>query len=1289
MSYDISQTLAFANNSITVYKYESFKYTISNPVVYVPTTTVSPGIPPALVVSDANKVVFSSLGFNGATSTGESIVIDVCGSQSSNTVGIAAGRFRDSNGDSMSNTVFTFYKNEAITPATFNASINLTAPLLTFPALPSGLTLTKTGAKQFTLAGTPVVQTPSSNYQIIGQGSNTDAGKIVTTVNAIAVAAERVQLSLSGSPVVSGMLIGTPISQRSLYAKYPLASSGNLRYTWTSLPDGIYFGDKFGTPVSSGFQPLSDASYTLTLQGTPSLNAAKAFAAANVTSCNVLVEALRLTTPVISNTTFYTFQFSPTVLFDDVSIPTLYTGIAVDPSQTSFFAKTYFGSDASISTIFSPDLRSDLSLNFVSAQARAYLFAPSGSPTSAGTGSFTIRAINALGVERDLTTTLSVVNPTVTFDYATTPAMDTCYSFVLSRPVSLAKTGYYPFPIHFKVSTLPASLPVSFSAPSLAGTGLTLSNVSANVVQIDGTPDTITPLSTITVIADASVASASTDISVAVLADTFSFTGIGTLSFAQNREMTPIQVTATSVLAERPIISYSATGLPLGISISPGGLLSGTPLSDVSGTAIITVSTGYASGSASYPYEMITDSMLFTTPQPIYTYTAGESLSIPVLAKTFSGRATSNYGFSLDPSLGAVMNSTTGIISGTWTSGVPPAPLLPTFSNCFLSGQAGDFTGVSPVQMTANPVVANGMVLSLQGERRTDVSGSSFPNESWLWYINSTTPPTLSYVSNSFAGNTPLSDIAIKTNDPSNNLLLTVGGGSYGRTTILADPTYTQFEPNPPLFPSYFSSIVNVPGTSTWWAGGRKYIDASFSIQAVLIKSTDDGATWDISGAIVPSLSTVFCNAPQTRDSNGLAPVSLYDQYLLGGLALAYKSGTFLVGGLPRQGGGAASMVRSTNGGSSWSSVTGAFLGECSAFNVDDPTVWVAAGSDAYRTITGNGWTTSTPTLKYSTDSGASWSNASGDFNMYAYDIAYSDGTWMATGVYSFLSGPTTVYRPQVKYSTDGSNWIPADLSTNPLFLEESNAPLSVPLRIARPTSDGTYWYVPVNPNLDASSSEPLQLYRHDMVSPLTNGWVKYDVSVSQTTTVDSTARFHGTTSARYMYTGTPPTTISLNFAPPSGPIVTSPASSSFLLYKYVQIDPIQLSATGTGQVYFFITAEDLPAGLVFDPLTGRISGTPTQVGTVSTTVSVKDSVGVAQLTLTFTTILPRIVRTQTSASAYTSLLRQYTDVLGAQNARDNRVFPAVDRILGEFTSPYPPNVVTQTVDPNCFGQCK
>jgi hypothetical protein len=79
-----------------------------------------------------------------------------------------------------------------------------------------------------------------------------------------------------------------------------------------------------------------------------------------------------------------------------------------------------------------------------------------------------------------------------------------------------------------------------------------------------------------------------------------------------------------------------------------------------------------------------------------------------------------------------------------------------------------------------------------------------------------------------------------------------------------------------------------------------------------------------------------------------------------------------------------------------------------------------------------------------------------------------------------------------------------------------------------------------------------------------------------------------------------------------------------------------------------------------------------------------KDSVGASTFSFTFTFLIPRVIRTQDGAGAYTSLLRQYTTVLGAQNARDQVVFPTQERALGEFMSPEAPDVVTAVIDPRC-----
>ena len=53
------------------------------------------------------------------------------------------------------------------------------------------------------------------------------------------------------------------------------------------------------------------------------------------------------------------------------------------------------------------------------------------------------------------------------------------------------------------------------------------------------------------------------------------------------------------------------------------------------------------------------------------------------------------------------------------------------------------------------------------------------------------------------------------------------------------------------------------------------------------------------------------------------------------------------------------------------------------------------------------------------------------------------------------------------------------------------------------------------------------------------------------------------------------------------------------------------------------------------------------------------------------------MVKNQTSAGAFTSMIRQYTEVNAAQNARDSKVFPTQNNSLGEFQSPYKPDVIT------------
>jgi hypothetical protein len=153
-------------------------------------------------------------------------------------------------------------------------------------------------------------------------------------------------------------------------------------------------------------------------------------------------------------------------------------------------------------------------------------------------------------------------------------------------------------------------------------------------------------------------------------------------------------------------------------------------------------------------------------------------------------------------------------------------------------------------------------------------------------------------------------------------------------------------------------------------------------------------------------------------------------------------------------------------------------------------------------------------------------------------------------------------------------------------------------------------------------------------------------------------------------------------------PVVTSPTNTTFTFYEYVPITPIQLSATGSGDIYFFVDSADLPQGLTFNQITNTISGTPMRVGTFFVNVLVKDDDAVSDIGLTINVLKPFVEKQQSSAGAYTSYLRQYTVVNAAQNAINTHVLPE-PTTLGSFMAPQPQDVTLATVDPKCFSSNK
>lgn len=1298
----MTEILEFENSSLQVFAYEAFDYTIVKPegeVFIMNILSNSGGLNPSYLRKFGpddgfGGVQFSATGTSNTFTAGttEFFILGLTDQDGAPvttaryTVSIGAGRLLDSNAVSLSNTAYTFFKNESITQ-TLGRPFRVVSPsfgmkLTSVPALPPGLRFVRIDDFTFNVQGSPTVVVPNRTYQFIGV--ETLGSKIATTKVNMIVSNERLQINLSGASIIGGMEIGTAITPR-VFTCIPPQSTSTIKYTFPTLPSGIVAQDILGSNQLSPFFP-TDPSFTMIITGTPTRDAAVSFANAGVDASGTNL-TVQVSAGLLTSNQPLTFAFGETVLFDNPVLLNNYVDVPVDASLNFFRARTYFTSNVPISNISSTGLPPGLSLNFIPSLGRANLV---GTPTVAGSDSYTFRATNSNGFFEEIVQTIAISNDVASF--SSPVGVDLCYNFILSRPLTQFKDGYYTSNIRF-IANAASGRAVTLSAPELIGTGLSLDSNGLLV----GLPSTVTPLTTLNVLAtvEGSPARATKSVNFAILNDEFDFFDISasTLTFIQNIETTPFQIPVTT-LSDRNVIGYSQTGFPTGISISSTGIVSGIPSANTptSGVVTITASTGYTSGSSNYNFTLIPDSMLFVVRPTQYSYIAGDAIgNIDVDAVTFSGTTVSNFGLSITPTYGLTINSSTGVISGTWTNGLPPNDLLPSSCNFSMTAQAGGLTGVLPINFTADPILSNAMLFVAYG----NLTGGSDLNS----FMYSAVPENISSFTriSNVSSTSAFSDIQYKNNDPNNNVVLALTVGTAGdpnlifRGTRIDNFTSSNLDPLLTYYPN-MSKLMNIPGTSTWYIAGTMLVQES--IKTVFVESEDNGLTWDFENAKQFGISSRDLNTGSVQSP---APYSKkFDPYLRGGVAMAYGCNVWVAGGaLDPTIADQPVMVYSTNFGENWIEVGNGFAQECATINADDSGVWIATGSSVYKTYdfaTGTGvYTNPATTIKYSFDQGRNWIDASGTFTMLGNEVVYANGTWLASGTNGVLSDDVEgekYFVPELRYSTNGANWIKADLRESALF-NQSNTIASnaiAPLRIGSMNFDGEFWNVFVNE--ETPENGHVQLYRHDAISDLDTGWFAIDLSGSTTQFPlhNSNTRFLSLTPPRYLYTGEPPTQIELSISANSvnGPTFTSPISSSFLQYQYMRIEPIQLSATGTGQVYFFVETATLPPGLNYNRITNQITGTSVQIGQVSTIVFAKDDIGSSSFTLTFTTVVPRIIRQQDGAGSYTSLLRQYTEVLGAQNARDNRALPNQERALGEFMSPEAPDVITQTIDPKC-----
>jgi hypothetical protein len=1118
------------------------------------------------------------------------------------------------------NTNLVFYRNEPSSNPVFSLVTSPAQIVYSASTLPTGLSFARTASNAFALTGTPNVQTFASNYTILGQDTS---GRTYTTQVSMIVNPERLIIDVSGSLTPSGLSSNAPIEPITFTSRFPPYNNPDraVTYSWFPAPPaGLQFRRKDGIPITGlsaqvGGEGGVDLSFELTLSGTITSDQIRSYALSNGTSTSIVLNGVRtngggLLSPAIPKT--ITFSFAETILFDS-SVPRLYVGQPV--SNFYYSAKTYFpfisNSITSIEIIdgFIPD---GLDASFTQSTQR---FTFRGTPTTASTYSFTLQATN--NTSNATTVSLPILLTTSNDRITITPITDACYNFIQFRPLRLGKAGFYPSNISYTGKADSGGTVVFTGANLPTGVSIVATDASAGVYDLSGMPTTPAGSSIATLTASVALtgATATKTFAYSVSEEAFTFNDLS-LAFSENVLIAPKVVSATT-LSDQPVIRYASPTIPAELQIANTGRITGAIITSTNGSFDVTAFTAYSSGSKTYSYTVTPDSVLLQ-PASYRTVTApGCNVSIPINGYSASATTVSNYQIS-SGSYGLGIGSTSGLLSGTLSTS------LPTITTFTLSGSAGDVTGTLVGTMITNNLPVNraqmiGLDASALSIYSSDDNGVTFAK------IGSTLSTT--------------SALTIGTNG-SNIYLIPTSSNVVLKSTDGAVYTQKPFTGNSPVM----TAIANKTGTSTWWIAGS--IQTGTNTRAVYIyKSTDDGETWG-TGTLV---------SPLTDRGGNIEPYTTsYQAYINGGVALAYKDGVLLIGG--------DRILRSTDEGASWSSVLGGFAQEVAYFSLEHETVWLATGSDLYRSRTSVPYTGATTTIKYSVDAGLTWTNTSA-FNMFAYEIRYGLGQWMATGL--DWVGPSEAVVARVRYSFDGVTW--TILSAVPSVAYASAFTKAPPLPITL-GFDETDWVLFRTPDDGA-----ITRYVHPFSTPLTIGWASAAVSSSEPV-VTGTSRFTSYV-AQTIDPGADVTTITFPL-PNTGPLFTSPAQTTYIIWQYMPIPSITFLAPGA--TAYFISA--LPVGLSWDASTRTISGACVTLGTQSFTVYAQNS-GLTALTITLIVEVPRIVKQQTGAGAYTSLVRQYTTVNAAQKARDTRAFPTQVSGIGEFASPYPPAVITPS---NC-----